>query len=47
MKFDDWLFPVVLLIVVAVFMFFWSNKTDQEINEYIRNNQQPTISEMK
>lgn len=43
----DWLLPVIIFGIIFLFMNFWSNKTDQEIDEYIRNNPQPTLNEMK
>jgi hypothetical protein len=43
----DWLLPVIIFAIIFIFMNFWDAKTDREIEEYIRNNPQPTISEMK
>ena len=44
---SDWLLPVIIFAIIFLFTIFWSDKTDQEIDEYIRNNPQPTMSEMK
>lgn len=43
----DWLLPTIIFAIIFLLTIFWSDKNDQEIKEYIRNNSQPTISEMK
>lgn len=46
MRLRDWFLVFVISFVLFLFMNFWSNKTDREIEEYIRNHPQP-LMEMK
>jgi hypothetical protein len=43
----DWLLPLIFVVVVILFMNFWSDKTDREIDEYIKQHPQSTMLEMK